>query len=97
MQHTVSSMRYDMVNVGRPHFNTDKKRPYREIMLTAHAMTLHPQPIKCLESVMLALHLTNKPIFNTLDRVPLGFKTTDKTTGHDYRYVDIPFRNESIP
>ena len=49
-------------------------------------MLAHPQPIKCLESVMLAIHLTNKRKFHDLDRVPIGFKTVDTVTRHDYRY-----------
>ena len=48
-------------------------------------MLTHPQHMKCLEAVMLALHLTNGPVFAGLDRVPVGFKTTEMSTGHEYR------------
>ena len=50
-------------------------------------MLTHPQHIKCLEAVMLALHLTNSAAFAGLDRVPVGFKTTETATGHEYRWV----------
>ena len=79
-------MTYNTASHGKPHFNTDKKRPYCDIMATARAMLAHPQPIKCLESVMLAIHLTNQRKFHDLDRVPIGFKTVDTVTHHDYRY-----------
>ena len=49
-------------------------------------MLTHPQHIKCLEAVMLALHLTNSAPFSSLDRVPVGFKTTETAMGHEYRY-----------
>ena len=52
---------------------------------TAASMLAHPQHIKCLEAVMLALHLTNRPTFAGVDRVPVGFKTTETATGHEYR------------
>ncbi len=52
---------------------------------TATSMLTHPQHIKCLEAVMLALHLTNGAVFAGLDRVPVGFKTTETATGHEYR------------
>ena len=50
-------------------------------------MLAHPQHIKCLEAVILALHLTNGPVFAALDRIPVGFKTVETATGHDYRRV----------
>lgn len=52
---------------------------------TAAGMLTHPQHIKCLEAVMLALHLTNAVVFAGSDRIPVGFKTTETATGHEYR------------
>jgi hypothetical protein len=53
-------------------------------------MLAHPQHIKCLEAVMLALHLTNGPAFASLDRIPIGFKTVETATGHEYRRAIRP-------
>lgn len=85
LQDVINGMTYNFTGPGKPHFKTGKERLYCDIMTTARSMLADPHPIQCLESVMLAMHLTNKPQFHEIDRVPVGFKTVDTSTMHEHR------------
>ena len=77
---------------GKPHYKSNKGRRYCDIMETARGMLAHPQSIRCLEAVMLAIHLTNQQDYYAVDRVPVGFKSSNTITGHEYRCALIQIR-----
>lgn len=74
------------------YFNVAKDRPYMSILSSAKEIMKEALPIKCMEAVMLALHLTNNVA--GLVRVPLRFKS--RIEGKTFRHIVLAITGPAV-
>ncbi len=74
------------------YFNVSKDRPYMSILSSAKEIIKEALPIKCMEAVMLALHLTNNVA--GLVRIPMRFKS--RIEGKTFRHIVLAVTGPAV-
>ncbi|KAL2913713.1 hypothetical protein HK105_206729 [Polyrhizophydium stewartii] len=80
-QSFIESLSYNYI--GEPFFVIKKTSSVRNLMRLAQDMIHHALPIKCLEAVIIGIHLTMK--LDTLTRMNVSFKS--ECEGHTHRHI----------
>lgn len=87
VQSFIFSLQYN--HTGEQYFSINKQRPLGRVMDTAKQIMRDALPIKCVEAVFLALHLTMG--WREVDRIPVSFKT--QVAGkHVHRHIVLLVR-----
>ncbi|XP_051511177.1 tubulinyl-Tyr carboxypeptidase 2-like isoform X2 [Myxocyprinus asiaticus] len=81
VQNYMRNLQYN--HTGTQFFEIKKTRPLSGLMETAREMIRESLPIKCLESVILGIYLTNG--LTSVERFPISFKT--QFSGHHFHHV----------
>lgn len=83
----ITSLQYN--HTGEQYFSINKQRPLGRVMDTAKQIMRDALPIKCVEAVFLALHLTMG--WREIDRIPVSFKT-QAAGRHVHRHIVLLVR-----
>ena len=89
----INALQYN--HTGEQYFSINKNRPLGRVMDTAKQIMRDALPIKCVEAVFLALHLTAG--WREVDRIPVSFKTQVAGAGgsaHVHRHIVLLIRNK---
>lgn len=93
VQNYMKSLKYNFT--GMQFYDINKTRSIRSLMEIAKNMIKYSLPIKCLEAVILGIHLTN-PCPNNLVRFTLSFKSACKKTKSKHYHVLLGLYIKSV-
>lgn len=85
IQEFINKLQYN--HTGMQFFDIAKNRPLAGLMEVAKKMIEESLPIKCLEAVILSIHLTNE--ISSLEKFTIGFKTTSNKNIHRHVVLGI--------
>ena len=90
VQACIEKLSYNFTGVN--YFDVRKQRPLGRILETAREITRQALPIKCVEAIFVATHLTQG--LKELERIPVSFKSCG-TDGQSYKHIILALKYNS--